>query len=248
MVVERQLNAAGTSRVALGREAFVERVWQWKEQSGGLIANQMRRLGASVDWQRDRFTMDPGLSQAVTEVFVRLYAEGLDLPRQAPGELGPGAQDRAVGPRGGCRGGRAASGTCATRSATAAGLVVATTRPETMLGDTAVAVHPDDERYRHLIGRRCACRCRRARFRSSATYVDPQFGSGCVKITPAHDFNDYEVGQRHGAAADQHHDARRALNDNVPAAIAASTAVVARERVVAELEAPGSRAHRAAPL
>ncbi len=114
MVVERQLNAAGSSRIEIGREAFIERVWQWKEQSGGQIAKQMRRLGASVDWRRDRFTMDAGLSRAVTEVFVRLYQEGPDLSRQAPGELGSGAEDGAV--RSGSRrrgGSRAACGICA---------------------------------------------------------------------------------------------------------------------------------------
>ena len=155
MVVERQLNAAGQSRIDLGRDAFVERVWEWKNTSGGIIARQMRRLGASVDWQRDKFTMDPELSQAVTEAFVRLYREGLiyrgkrlvnwdPVLKTALSDLEVVADEESGSlwhlryPL--CDGGGY--------------LVVATTRPETMLGDTAVAVHPDDERYRHLIGRR----------------------------------------------------------------------------------------------
>jgi valyl-tRNA synthetase len=241
MVVERQLSAAGVSRAELGREAFVDKVWQWKEQSGGQIANQMRRLGASVDWRRDRFTMDPGLSRAVTEVFVRLYAEGLiyrgkrlvnwdpvlktalsDLEVAAEEELGslwhlryPLLDDSGF-------------------------LVVATTRPETLLGDAAVAVHPDDERYRHLIGRR-------VRLPLTArdipiigdTYVDPAFGSGCVKITPAHDFNDYEMGQRHGLPLINIMNPDASLNDEVPVAYRGLDRSLARTRVLADLEAQG---------
>ena len=155
MVVERQLSAQGLSRLELGREAFVERIWQWKEQSGGQIANQMRRLGASVDWRRDRFTMDPGLSRAVTEVFVRLYQEGLiyrgkrlvnwdPVLKTALSDLEVVAEEEA-------------GSLWHLRYPLEGGdgfLVVATTRPETLLGDAAVAVHPNDERYRHLIGRR----------------------------------------------------------------------------------------------
>ncbi|MGA2776161.1 MAG: valine--tRNA ligase [Steroidobacteraceae bacterium] len=242
MVVERQLNAAGTSRVALGREAFVERVWQWKAQSGGLIANQLRRLGASVDWQRDRFTMDAGLSKAVTEVFVRLYAEGLiyrgkrlvnwdpvlktalsDLEVVADEEQGSLWHLRYPIVDG--------SGEF---------LVVATTRPETLFGDTAVAVHPDDERYRHLIGRklRLPLTTREIPVIGDA-YVDPAFGSGCVKITPAHDFNDYEVGLRHALPLINILTPDATLNDNVPAAYRGLDRGVARERAVAELEAAG---------
>ena len=242
MVVERQLNAAGTSRVALGREAFVERVWQWKAQSGGLIANQLRRLGASVDWQRDRFTMDAGLSKAVTEVFVRLYAEGLiyrgkrlvnwdpvlktalsDLEVVADEEQGSLWHLRYPIVDG--------SGEF---------LVVATTRPETLFGDTAVAVHPDDERYRHLIGRklRLPLTTREIPVIGDA-YVDPAFGSGCVKITPAHDFNDYEVGLRHALPLINILTPDATLNDNVPAAYRGLDRGVAPERAVAELEAAG---------
>jgi valyl-tRNA synthetase len=245
MVVERQLAAAGTSRRELGREAFVARVWQWKEQSGGLIANQLRRLGASVDWTRDRFTMDAGLSTAVTEVFVRLYREGLiyrgkrlvnwdpvlktalsDLEVASEPESGSlwHLRYRFAAPEDGAP----------------AYLVVATTRPETLFGDTAVAVHPDDERYRHLIGRRlCLPLTDREIPIIADAYVDPQFGSGCVKITPAHDFNDYEMGQRHGLPIINIMTPEARLNDAVPAAYRGLEREVARERALADLEAQG---------
>ncbi len=199
MVVERQLDAAGQHRSDLGREAFIARVWDWKEQSGGTISRQMRRLGDSVDWSRERFTMDAGLSAAVTEVFVALHEEGLiyrgkrlvnwdpvlhtalsDLEVVAEPEQGQLWHFRYP----------LADGS--------GHLVVATTRPETLLGDTAVAVNPEDERYRHLVGRqvRLPLTGRLVPVIADA-YVDPAFGSGCVKITPGHDFNDYEVGRRH---------------------------------------------------
>ncbi len=156
MVVERLLNREGTSRAQLGREAFLERVWQWKERSGNTIVQQLRRLGASVDWSRERFTMDPGLSRAVLEVFVRLHDEGLIYRGKRLVELGPRAANGAVRSRGPeQRGARQALAPALSASPARSGtiLVVATTRPETMLGDTAVAVHPDDERYRDLIGK-----------------------------------------------------------------------------------------------
>src|SRR5271170_742243 len=199
MVVERQLNAAGSSRIELGREAFIERIWRWKDQSGGQIANQMRRLGASVDWRRDRFTMDPGLSQAVTEVFVRLYQEGLiyrgkrlvnwdPVLKTALSDLEVVAEEEA---------GSLWHLRYPLLDETGY-LVVATTRPETLLGDAAVAVHPDDERYRHLIGRRVLLPLAGREIPIIAdSYVDPAFGTGCLKITPAHDFNDYAIGMRH---------------------------------------------------
>jgi valyl-tRNA synthetase len=241
MVVERQLNALGQSRIELGREAFVARVWEWKNKSGGLIANQLRRLGASVDWRRDKFTMDPDLSRAVTEVFVRLYQEGLiyrgkrlvnwdpvlktalsDLEVVAEEEMGSLWHLRyplVEGP--GC-------------------LVVATTRPETMLGDSAVAVHPDDERYRHLVGHRLRLPLTTREIPIIAdAYVDPAFGSGCVKITPAHDFNDYEVGQRHGLPLINIMTPEASLNDNVPPAYRGLDRMVARARVIADLQALG---------
>ena len=199
MVVERQLNAEGKTRHDLGREAFIERVWQWKEESGSTITKQLRRMGASADWSRERFTMDEGLSEAVREVFVRLFEEGLiyrgkrlvnwdpvlhtavsDLEVLSEEENGhlwhmryPLVNEEGF-------------------------LVVATTRPETMLGDAAVAVHPDDERYRHLIGQQVELPLTGRRIPIIVDdYVDPEFGTGCVKITPAHDFNDYAVWQRH---------------------------------------------------
>jgi len=241
MVVERQLNAAGQSRIELGREAFIERIWQWKEQSGGQIANQMRRLGASVDWQRDRFTMDAGLSKAVTEVFVRLYQEGLiyrgkrlvnwdPVLKTALSDLEVVA-DEEVGSLWHLRYPLVDEGGF---------LVVATTRPETLLGDAAVAVHPDDERYRHLIGRRVRLPLTSRDIPVIGdTYVDPQFGSGCVKITPAHDFNDYEVGQRHGLPLINIMNPDASLNDSVPSAYRGLDRAVARTRVLADLETLG---------
>ena len=241
MVVERQLNAAGQTRAELGREAFVERVWEWKEKSGGTIAQQMRRLGASVDWTRDRFTMDAGLSRAVTEVFVRLYDERLiyrgkrlvnwdpvlktalsDLEVAASEENGylwhlryPLAEGEGF-------------------------VVVATTRPETMLGDAAVAVHPEDERYRRLIGRRLKLPLADREIPVIAdAYVDPAFGFSCVKITPAHDFNDYEVGQRHHLPMINIFTPAATLNDTVPMPYRGLDRFVARERVLADLEAQG---------
>jgi valyl-tRNA synthetase len=241
MVVERQLNALGLSRLELGREAFIDRIWQWKDKSGGQIANQMRRLGASVDWQRDRFTMDPGLSRAVTEVFVRLYQQGLiyrgkrlvnwdPVLKTALSDLEVVAEEEA-------------GSLWHLRYPLVDGdgyLVVATTRPETLLGDAAVAVHPDDERYRHLIGRR-------VRLPLTArdipiigdTYVDPAFGSGCVKITPAHDFNDYEVGQRHGLPLINIMNPDASLNDEVPAAYRGLDRGAARTRILADLDSLG---------
>jgi valyl-tRNA synthetase len=250
MVVERQLNAEGTSRVDLGREAFVERVWRWKAQSGGTIANQLRRLGASVDWQRDRFTMDPELSLAVTEVFVRLYREGLiyrgkrlvnwdPVLKTALSDLEVVSHDEKgslwhlryplCSPEGG---------------GVPPYLVVATTRPETLFGDTAVAVHPDDERYRHLIGRRVRLPLTMRELPIIGdTYVDPKFGSGCVKITPAHDFNDYELGLRHDLPLINIMNLDASLNENVPEPYRGLDRVAARTRVVADLEAAGALDH-----
>jgi valyl-tRNA synthetase len=241
MVVERQLSAEGRQRVELGREAFVERVWQWKETSGGIIAQQMRRLGASVDWQRDRFTMDPGLSQAVTEVFVRLYEEGLIYRGKRLVNWDPvlktALSDLEVVSR------EEAGSLWHLRYPLSAGdghLVVATTRPETLLGDAAVAVHPDDARYQHLIGRKVRLPLTDRELPIIAdAYVDPAFGSGCVKITPAHDFNDYEMGQRHGLPLINIMTLDAALNDNVPLAYRGLDRMVAREKILADLEQLG---------
>ena len=241
MVVERQLDAEGHTRQSLGREAFVERVWQWKRKSGDTISRQMRRLGNSVDWSRERFTMDEGLSRAVTEVFVRLHEKGLiyrgkrlvnwdpvlhtalsDLEVVSEPEAGHLWHLRyplADGP---------------------GHVVVATTRPETMLGDTAVAVHPDDERYRHLVGREIDLPLAGRRVPVIADpFVDPAFGTGCVKVTPAHDFNDYETGRRHGLPLVNVFTADAALNDAVPPAYRGLDRFEARRRVVADLEAAG---------
>ena len=204
IVVERQLDAQGVSRHDLGREQFLEKVWEWKAYSGGSITQQMRRLGTSPDWKRERFTMDEGLSKIVTETFVRLFKEGLiyrgkRLVNWDP-KLGTAVSDLEVeqeeenghlwhilypftdGPIGELK-----------------GLTVATTRPETMLGDVAVMVHPDDERYANLIGKTVTLPLTNRQIPIIADdYVDREFGTGCVKVTPAHDFNDYAVGQRHG--------------------------------------------------
>ena len=199
MVVERQLNAEGKTRHDLGRDAFIEKIWDWKEHSGGNITRQLRRMGSSLDWSRERFTMDDGLSDAVKEVFVRLFEEDLiyrgkrlvnwdpvlhtavsDLEVISTEENGYLWHMRYP----------LTDGT--------GHLVVATTRPETMLGDSAVAVHPDDERYQTLIGKTVTLPLvGRAIPIIADDYVDPEFGTGCVKITPAHDFNDYDMGKRH---------------------------------------------------
>ena len=205
MVVERQLAAQDISRHDLGREKFIEKIWQWKEQSGGNITNQIRRLGSSVDWSRERFTMDDGLSNAVKEVFVRLHKDGLiyrgkrlvnwdpklqtalsDLEVESVEEQGSlwhfkyFFEDKTLKTKEGKD-----------------YLVVATTRPETLLGDSAVAVHPEDERYAHLVGKNIVLPISGRLVPVVADeYVEKDFGTGCVKITPAHDFNDYEVGKR----------------------------------------------------
>ena len=199
MVVERQLAAEGTTRQALGRDAFVDRVWDWKAQSGGGISQQLRRLGSSLDWQRERFTMDAGLSDAVREVFVTLYREGLIYRDRRLVNWDPKFQsaisDLEVEAR------EVKGSLWHIRypvEGTEEWITVATTRPETMLGDTAIAVHPGDERYTALLGRRAIVPLtgRRIPIVGDA-YSDPEKGTGAVKITPAHDFNDFEVGRRH---------------------------------------------------
>ena len=199
MVVERLLGQQGTSRQAVGREAFLARVWEWKEESGGTITRQLRRLGASLDWPRERFTMDDGLSEAVREVFVTLHAQGLIYRDRRLVNWDPKFQS--------------AISDLEVESRETKGhlwyirypvegsdetLTVATTRPETMLGDTAVAVHPENEKFRHLIGRFVTLPLTGRRVPIVGdTYADPEKGTGAVKITPAHDFNDFALGQRH---------------------------------------------------
>ncbi len=241
MVVERQLNAEGKKRTDLSREDFVARVWQWKAQSGGTISAQMRRLGDSVDWSRDRFTMDPGLSRAVAEVFVRLHEEGLIYRGKRLVNWDPvlltALSDLEVENE------PTEGSLWHLRYPLADGsgrITVATTRPETMLGDTAVAVNPEDERYTHLIGKQVRLPLADRLIPIIAdSYVDATFGSGCVKITPAHDFNDYEIGQRHSLPSINVLTPRAAMNDNVPERFRGLDRFEARKRVVAELERAG---------
>ncbi|HEU0289299.1 MAG TPA: valine--tRNA ligase [Burkholderiales bacterium] len=241
IVVERQLEQEGVSRQTLGREAFLERVWKWKEESGSTITRQMRRLGASCDWGRERFTMDEGLSRVVTEVFVRLYENGLiyrgkrlvnwdpvlksavsDLEVESEEESGQLWHIRYPLESG------------------SAFLIVATTRPETMLGDAAVAVHPEDARYNHFVGQRVLLPLTGRRIPVIADdYVDPQFGTGCVKITPAHDFNDYQVGLRHSLEPISIFNLDASLNDNVPAAYRGLDRYAARKKVLEDLKDQG---------
>ncbi len=238
MVVERLLSSEGTHRRDIGRDEFVERVWQWKDESGGKISNQLRRLGASVDWTRDRFTMDEGLSKAVTEVFVSLYDEDLiyrgkrlvnwdPVLHTALSDLEVLSADED-------------GHLWHFRYPLASGdgyLIVATTRPETMLGDSAVAVHPDDDRYKHLVGEEIILPIVGRRIPIIAdAYVDPEFGTGCVKITPAHDFNDYDIGKRHDLPMINVLTDDAALNDEVPDAYRGLDRFVAREKIVAEFE------------
>jgi len=241
MVVERQLQGEGTSRTELGRDKFVERVWQWKEESGGQICNQLRRLGGSVDWSRDIFTMDPELIDAVIEEFVQLYDEGLIyrgnrlvnwdpvlhtalsdlevLPTEESGHLWHFKYPLVSGD---------------------GHLVVATTRPETMLGDSAVAVHPEDDRYRDLVGQEIVLPLVDRHMPIIADdYVDPEFGTGCVKITPAHDFNDYEIGKRHDLPEYNVLDDNAAINDSAPEAYRGLDRFDARKKIVADMEKLG---------
>ncbi len=239
MLVERQLATEGSDRRSLGREKFLERVWQWKETYGGRIVNQLKRVGASCDWSRERFTMDPGLSRAVTECFVRLYERGLVYRGEYMVNWDPGTQtaisDLEVEyetqkgslwhlryPIDGERGEY---------------IVVATTRPETMLGDTAVAIHPEDPRYRHLhgrsvtlplVGRKLPVVC--------DEFVDPEFGTGVVKVTPAHDPNDFAVGQRHGLECITILDEKARINER-GGKYAGMDRYAARKRVVEDLDA-----------
>ena len=201
-VVERQLQAEGTSREMLGREEFLKRVWSWKEKSGGTIIGQLKKLGASCDWERERFTMDDGLSEAVREVFVRLHQDGLLYrgerlinwcPRCLTALSDIEVEHEEIT-------GKLYTIRYALADDPAQVLLVATTRPETLLGDTAVAVHPEDDRYRHLIGKqvRLPLTTRAIPIVGDSILVDREFGTGAVKITPAHDFNDFEAGERHG--------------------------------------------------
>ena len=236
-VVEKQLAAEGLDRHAIGREEFIDRVWKWREESGGQIIEQLKRLGASCDWGRERFTMDEGLSTSVREVFVRLYEDDLIYranrlinwcPRchTALSDLEVEHEDKkghlwhlrypVLG--------------------TDRHLVVATTRPETMLGDTAVAVHPEDERYQDLIGKKVLLPLVNREIPIVADdYVDKDFGSGAVKITPAHDFNDFELGKRHDLEKINILDESGVVNEN-GGPYQGQERYEARANVVADLE------------
>ncbi len=247
MVVERRLLAEGISRQELGRDAFVAKVWEWKHSTGSNISQQIRRLGSSVDWSRERFTMDEGFSKAVIEVFVRLYEEGLIYRGQRLVNWDPALKtsisDLEVenveeeGQLWHIRypllgGARTADGKDH--------IVVATTRPETMLGDTAVAVHPDDERFQTLVGEAVELPLVGRRLPIIADdYVDPEFGSGCVKITPAHDFNDNAVGARHDLALVNILGADASINANAPPAYRGLDRFEARQRIAQDLTAMG---------
>lgn len=238
LVVERQLEQQDLSRKEMTREAFLDKVWEWKKQSGQAITNQMRRIGSSVDWSRERFTMDEGLSEAVQKVFVQLFDEGLiyrgtrlvnwdpvlltavsDLEVLSEEEAGflwhiryPVVGSDEV-------------------------IIVATTRPETLLGDVAVAVHPDDARYQHLIGRQVHLPlCDRTIPIIADTYVDIEFGSGCVKITPAHDFNDHEIGKRHQLPVISILTKNATINTNAPFPYQGMDRFEARKQIIEDLE------------
>ncbi len=241
MVVERQLAAQGLSRHDLGRDKFIDKIWEWKEESGGTITQQLRRMGASPDWSRERFTMDEGLSEAVKEVFVKLYEEDLiyrgkrlvnwdpvlhtavsDLEVVSTEEQGNLWHMRYP------------------LSDGSGHLVVATTRPETMLGDSAVAVHPDDERYQHLVGKTITLPLVGREIPIIADdYVDLEFGTGCVKITPAHDFNDYEMGKRHNLPMLNILTVDAAINEEAPEKYQGLDRFEARKQIIADLEALG---------
>ena len=245
IVVERQLEAEGTSRAELGRERFIATVWDWKEQSGSIITQQMRRLGASCDWRREYFTMDAKLSPVVTETFVRLYEQGLiyrgkrlvnwdpvlltavsDLEvesEEEDGQLWHITYPFKDGPIGAL-----------------SGLTVATTRPETMLGDVAVAVNPEDDRYQHFIGKRVVLPLANRELPVIGdSYVDKEFGTGCLKITPAHDFNDYQVGSRHGLPQIGIFTLDAKINENGPAKYRGMDRYDARKAIVQDLKVEG---------
>lgn len=241
MVVERQLNQTGKTRHDLGREKFIEKIWEWKELSGNTITQQLRRLGASVDWSRERFTMDENFSEAVKATFIKLFDEGLIYRGKRLVNWDPVL--------------RTAISDLEVINETVEGnlwhirypitgskeyLVVATTRPETLLGDMAVAVHPDDKRYHKLVGQTVSLPLTDRTIPIIADdYVDKEFGSGCVKITPAHDFNDYKVGSRHNLTPHNIFTDEANLNDNVPEAYRGLSRNEARKKILTDLEANG---------
>lgn len=237
LVVEQQLDKKGLSRKSMSRDEFLEHVWQWKNESGNHITQQMRRIGSSVDWSRERFTMDESLSNAVQKVFIQLYEEGLiyrgtRLVNWDP-KLGTAISDLEVLSE------EEAGFLWHIRypiADSSESIVIATTRPETMLGDSAVAVHPDDARYQHLIGKLIALPlCDRFIPIIADEYVDPEFGTGCVKITPAHDFNDHEVGLRHKLPTHTILTKKAAINKNAPLKYQGMDRFVARQQIIDDL-------------
>ena len=241
IVVERQLDAQKVSRHDLGREKFLDKVWEWKEQSGSTITGQMRRLGASTDWSREYFTMDDKMSTAVTEVFVRLFEQGLiyrgkRLVNWDP-VLGTAVSDLEVVSE------EEDGSMWQLRYPLVDGsghITVATTRPETLLGDVAIAVDPTDERFTHLVGKMVHVPLTDRQIPIIAdSYVDKEFGTGCVKITPAHDANDYAVGARHDLPKISIFTLDAKINENGPAAYQGLDRFVARKKIVADLDALG---------
>ncbi len=238
MVVERQLISEGKTRHDLGREQFIDKVWDWKAESGNTITKQLRRSGASMDWSRERFTMDDGLSKSVTEVFVKLHEEGLiyrgkrlvnwdPVLHTAVSDLEVNSEEE--------------NGNMWSIRYPIVGedgyIIVATTRPETMLGDTAIAVHPKDERYQQLIGKHVQLPLTERTIPVIAdSYVDPEFGTGCVKITPAHDFNDYDVGKRHNLPIINILTIDARINENAPETYQGMNRFDARKMIVDDLK------------
>ena len=242
MVVERKLAEKGITRHDLGREKFIEKVWEWKKESGSAITKQLRRLGSSLNWERERFTMDEGLSKAVSKVFVELHKKGLiyrdkRLVNWDP-KLHTAISDLEVEQRETV--GKMWYFKYPVEGSENEFITVGTTRPETMLGDTAVAVHEDDERYKHLVGKNCILPIMNKPIPVvTDEHADPEKGTGAVKITPAHDFNDFEVGRRNNLDIVNILDMNALLNENAPAEYQGLDCLTAREKVVAEMESLG---------
>ena len=242
MVVERKLNAAGSSRQEIGREQFVKKVWDWKEESGGIITEQIRRLGSSLDWTRERFTMDDQLSSVVEKVFIELYDEGLiyrgnRLVNWDPKLLTAVSDLEVISEE---EDGSLWHFRYPLADDPSRHIVIATTRPETLLGDSAIAVHPDDERYKDLIGKFVELPlCDRQIPIIADDYADPEFGTGCVKITPAHDFNDYEVGKRNDLEIINILTDEACINENAPEVYQGLERFEARKKIVEDMQALG---------
>ena len=242
MVVERKLNAAGSSRQEIGREQFVKKVWDWKEESGSIITEQIRRLGSSLDWTRERFTMDEQLSCVVEKVFIELYNEGLiyrgnRLVNWDPQLLTAVSDLEVISEE---ENGSLWHFRYPLADDPSRHVVIATTRPETLLGDSAIAVNPNDERYKDLVGKLVDLPlCNRKIPIIADDYADPEFGTGCVKITPAHDFNDYEVGKRNNLEIINILTDDACINENAPAVYQGLDRFEARKKIVEDMEALG---------